>query len=570
MQQWLCQDTVAELRGWPPRVLPTRPVPSGVEFDWLDGLCGGGGSTDGIGRVPGCHVRMAINHWPLAVETHNLNFPNTDHDVANIARPAPGRYPRTDMAWFSPECTYWSIARGEQPDYDSQWEQPALDNPLADDETPAAAEARWRSRMLMSDVIRFTRHHLYRAVLVENVPDIVRWWRFEAWRQELHKIGPGYDTKVIHLNSAFASALGEPAPQLRNRVYIAAWQRRYGTPNWRKWLSPLSWCPTCRQVVHAVYSAKPGPRRPMLYGAGKQYVYRCPNSECRHTVVAPYVLPALSALDLTLPTQRIGERRRPLTPTTRARVAAGIRRHWRHVTGETPEPSQPTGQLAQPPLLVPAGGSRRGRGEQGATSSARPMATRTTTETDAVLQPGRQHDALVVPLRQHAVASPASGQPLVTLAAGGTNHALVMRNNTARGDQGQMSTPATEPLRTLLAEGARQSLITPPGRQLIYSYDTATMRPLTEPLVTQTTVEGDALVDAVSVDVDDCTLRMLAVAEIQAGMAFPPDYRFLACAKRDQVRMLGNAVTPPAARDLAACLVEAVSGTDIELAGWVA
>jgi DNA (cytosine-5)-methyltransferase 1 len=436
---------------------------------------------------------------------------------------------------------------------------------------------------------------------------------YRVWHEtaDLVYAGPCRDDAAAAMTAAISAHVGETgcagcgvltpphhhgfSPQMRNRVYIAAWQRRYGTPNWRKWLSPLSWCPTCGQVVHAVYSAKPGPRRPMLYGAGKQYVYRCPNTACRHTVVAPYVLPALSALDLSLPTQRIGDRRRPLTPTTRARVAAGIRRHWRHVTGETPEPAGPVGEASRPPLLVPAGGSRRGRGEQGATSSARSMATRTTTETDAVLvaplivpvearggqtaraatdpmrtQTGRHQDALVVPLRQHAVASPAGGQPLLTLAAGGTHHALVMRNNTARGDQGQMSTPATEPLRTLLAEGGRQSLITPPGHQLIYSYDTATMRPLTEPLVTQTTVEGDALVDAVSVDVDDCTLRMLAVAEIQAGMAFPPDYQFLACAKRDQVRMLGNAVTPPAARDLAACLVEAVSGTDIELAGWVA
>ena len=45
---------------------------------------------------------------------------------------------------------------------------------------------------------------------------------------------------------------------------------------------------------------------------------------------------------------------------------------------------------------------------------------------------------------------------------------------------------------------------------------------------------------------EDCTFRMLAVHEIQAAMAFTPHY-VLTGTKRDRVRQLGNAVTPPAA-----------------------
>jgi DNA (cytosine-5)-methyltransferase 1 len=965
INQWVCEDTVRELRGLPPRVLPTRPVPSGVQFTWLDGLAGAGGSTGGIHQVPGQHVQMAINHWPLAVETHNHNFPLTDHDVANIARPDPRRYPRTDLAWFSPECfpagttvltargvipieqvrvgdlvlthrlrwqpvtavmrktaptikvtgyghpgievtadhpfyvrtaarewnndrraygrvvrdhpawvragdlvprpvgqnnrrpeshmwasplayphvlpipavggrgmdqtredfwwlvgrwlgdgsvrlrdrssevtiacgnheadelearlkawaptgeraghdelrwrrrrvrtatlfetgfdefarwlvehfgrhasgkrmpawaltmpeayrralldgyasadgqlaemseqrpviacttisrplavgvrllalslgfkvsmtvgkrtagviegrpvkmrplwqvrwcidpspahdqtvaedglrwspvtavsagreqvevfnlsvaedesyvadglivhncTHWSIARGEKVDYDSEWEQPALDAVLEDeDDTPAAKEARWRSRMLMSDVIRFSAVHRYRGVIVENVPDILRWWAFDRWLAEMHKLG--YRSKVIHLNSAFAMALGAPAPQLRNRVYIVFWQKRYRTPNWRKWLSPLAWCPTCREVVRGVYSPKPGPRRPMLYGVRHQYVYRCPNTSCRHAIVQPYVLPALAAIDFSLPAQRIGDRKRPLQPATRARIEAGLRRYATRPVAPVSSPS------VCPPLLVPAGGSRRSRGDRGAAPATVPMATRDLDEPLATVvadgssgnalvvpveardgqtarpvtqplrtQTGRHQDALVVPLRRHAVPTQASEHPLVTLAAGGTHHALVMRNMTARGDQGQMCTPVIEPLRTFLAEGGKQSLIQLPGDgHLLYSYDSGALRPLVEPLATQTTVEGEALVGQLAVDVDDCTLRMLAVHEIQAGMAFPDGFRWLESAKRDRVRMLGNAVTPPAARDLAAALVEAISEEEIELTGW--
>ena len=66
--------------------------------------------------------------------------------------------------------------------------------------------------------------------------------------------------------------------------------------------------------------------------------------------------------------------------------------------------------------------------------------------------------------------------------------------------------------------------------------------------------------------VDDCTFRMLTVEEIRAGMAFTPGYRFAPASKRAKVRMLGNAVTPPAARDLVAAVAEAITGEPIELA----
>lgn len=50
IQQWLCCDTVAELRGDAPRVLPVRPH-SGTELTWTDALAGAGGSSQGIVRV---------------------------------------------------------------------------------------------------------------------------------------------------------------------------------------------------------------------------------------------------------------------------------------------------------------------------------------------------------------------------------------------------------------------------------------------------------------------------------------------------------------------------------------
>jgi DNA (cytosine-5)-methyltransferase 1 len=59
--------------------------------------------------------------------------------------------------------------------------------------------------------------------------------------------------------------------------------------------------------------------------------------------------------------------------------------------------------------------------------------------------------------------------------------------------------------------------------------------------------------------VEDCTFRMLHVAEIQAAMAFRPDYVICGAAKRDRVRQLGNGVTPPAAEWLIRTVVESLS-----------
>jgi DNA (cytosine-5)-methyltransferase 1 len=146
-----------------------------------------------------------------------------------------------------------------------------------------------------------------------------------------------------------------------------------------------------------------------------------------------------------------------------------------------------------------------------------------------------------------------------TVAAAGNHHALVMRNLTARGDQGQMSTPVTEPLRTQVASSV-QSLIRW-DHLLVPYYGKGTAQQVADPLGTVTTVDKQALIGP-DVQVDDCTFRMLEPHEIQAAMAFAADYLVLGN-KRERVRQLGNAVTPPAARDLIAAVAEAITGEDV-------
>lgn len=579
-----------------PAYLSRRGLGPGGAFTVFDGYCGAGGSSSGAEQVPGITVRYAVNHWDLAIQTHNANMPHVDHDRIDMTDEKDGdprRYERTDFGWFSPECTTWSQARGEECDYDERATQPSL---LDDeDDQPIADEAKQRSRFQMQTVPIFVQHHRYLAFIVENVTDILKWRDLDAWLAELD--GYGYRHKIVVLNSAFAHQLGEPAPQLRDRVYFVFWQTRFRAPDFDRWLRPHAWCPTCETTVRALWVAKPGPRRPMRYQA--QYTYRCPSVTCRNSEVQPFVLPAAAAIDWTLSAQRIGDREKPLRPKTIARIEAGLRRY-------------------ASVLLTPAGGARR----RDASPAYLPMPTRTTTENDGLVVPpflvplrsgrprsipmchplatvvadgsnhamvvpvearaelnsarladqprraqtARLEDALVVPLRNNTRPVLAADGLLPTFAAAGQHHALIMRNNKARtGDGGHLSTPIDEPLRTLTTAG-HQSLIcldpTIAPDHLLYGYDTGHLRPLAQPLPTQTTIEGDALLQA-ALRVEDCTFRMLAVDEIKRGMAFTPAFLLPFGAKRDRVRMLGNAVTPPAARDLFAAIVEAITGEQI-------
>ncbi|MFJ8582652.1 DNA cytosine methyltransferase [Micromonospora sp. NPDC093277] len=522
-----------------------------------DLFCGAGGSSSGAIQVPGVRVRMAANHWRLAVETHNTNHPDADHDCADISQTDPRRYPATDILWASPECTNHSQAKGKR----RADRQPDLFDQVLPDE---AAE---RSRATMWDVCRFVeamklRGRPYKAFVVENVVDVRDWIYFDAWAMALR--AAGYCLHFVYLNSMFAQGMGGPAPQSRDRWYCVGHLEGNRCPDLKRWTAPLAWCPACDKRVRAVQAWKRPDRRHGRYR--QQYVYRCPTPRC-HIEVMPGVLPAATAIDWTLQGERIGDRTRPLAAKTVERIEAGLKRHATPPFLTLLRSDRPRTVAVADPLativadgsnhalvngmLVPAGGTRR----RHAAPVTAPMATRTTTE----------NDALVVPMRANNIAKPAALAPLDTVAAAGNHHALVMRNMTPRGDAGQMSTPVDEPLRTQTASSV-QSVIR--WDHLVYGYDTGKLRPTHQPLPTQTTVEGDALVGA-AVAVQDCTFRMLEPHEIQAAMAFEAGYQVLGN-KRERVRQLGNAVTPPAARDLIAAVVESITGQQLDLPAWEA
>ena len=277
-----------------------------------DLFCGAGGSSTGAVQVPGVTVRIAANHWDLAVAVHNLNHPDTDHAAADLHKEDPRFFPRTDLLWASPECTKWSQANGKA--------LPAIEEGLFED--PLSDEATQRSRLLMFDVLRFAEHHRYQVMIVENVVDIATQAKYRlawhVWRQDLIKLG--YKFRVVSLNSMHAQAFGLPAPQSRDRIYIACWLRRDAGAGLRADPAAARVLPALRRDgrVAAGVEARQD-RRPLP----PAYVYV--HAALRHRRRARLAARrGRDRLDHPRPT-RSGT---GCKPKTRARIAAGIARYW--------------------------------------------------------------------------------------------------------------------------------------------------------------------------------------------------------------------------------------------------
>ena len=585
-----------------------------------DMFCGAGGSSTGAINVPGVDVRVASNHWKLAIETHNANHQQADHICADLSQIDPRYFPTTDLLWASPECTNHSRAKGKK--------KPTGQASLLD-EAPLPDEAAERSRATMWDVLRFAEVHQYLAIIVENVVEVTDWIFYPAWREALR--AAGYHVQVVSLNSMHAQKTGAPAPQSRDRVYFVCTQKRLPVPDVRP--RPWAWCPTCDVDVRAVQSwKKPGPSdRTGRYRS--QYVYRCPNTKCRNAIVEPAWLPAASIIDWTNTGQRIGDRAKPLAEKTRARIAAGIARYWHPIhleaAGNTYDAADPkhaqhgnpnsyyrAWSVTEPlwtlhtieskALAIPV----EGREGKQANTLEGPLRTQTTRLETAIGMP-----PFIAELRGGGSTARPTADPLSTVTASGNHHGLVMAyygNNDgakptaypvdtvtttdrhalltpAGGTWNDTAYPPSQPARTLTTRETTGLITSPEWEGQTYptsrpmhtmtTYDTTglVMRnngvkggdparmttPATEPIRTLTTAGHQSIltpgdIDKAKAQVDDVHFRMLQPDECKRAMAFPADYVMLGN-RREQVRMAGNAVTPPAARDLIAAVVEVLA-----------
>lgn len=84
----------------------------------VDNFAGGGGASTGIEMATGISVDIAINHDPAAIAMHKVNHPDTEHYCESVWDVDPVKAVRgrkVGLAWFSPDCTHHSKAKGGKP-----------------------------------------------------------------------------------------------------------------------------------------------------------------------------------------------------------------------------------------------------------------------------------------------------------------------------------------------------------------------------------------------------------------------------------------------------------------------
>lgn len=541
-----------------------------------DFFCGAGGSSTGM-VAAGVKVQLAANHWQLAIDTHSTNHPDAEHDCNDLRAARPERYKRTDIAWFSPECTNHSLAKGRKRKNLSQLS--FLDDNGYDPEEE-------RSRATMREVVEFTAYHRYEMVIVENVVDIRYWTHYDEWLTTM--MGLGYEHRACYFNAQFFGV-----PQSRDRVYIVFWRKGLTAPDLD--FRPAAWCQRHGQI-EARQSFKKAGFHWGRYGKNRQYLYVCP--ECG-SEVAPAHTPAYTAIDWSIPSQKIGDRQKPLKPKTTQRILAGLEKFKdrallvdlghshaadngkvHDVAG--PAPTQ-TGQqrigliepfiaelranaeargiddplstlvasahhhwLVTPPLLVML------KGDRTALSVDEPMST--------LVASACQHWLLTLPFMLSGANQESEGRPVdepMYATATGYNARLVIPPFIASLNHSNLrNTPVDEPLRAIMPH-VQPTLVTPPFVMAYYG-NAPTYAHVGEPIPTMTTVERHALVTPEQM-LRECGFRMLEPHELKRGMSFPESYIILGN-KREQVKQIGNAVACNVAQWIVSRCVAALEG----------
>jgi DNA (cytosine-5)-methyltransferase 1 len=327
-------------------------------------------------------------------------------------------------------------------------------------------------------------------IIVENVVEVRYWTLYDAWLKAMAAMD--YDYEEVYFNSMFAP----PTPQSRDRIYVVFWKRGNQKPDLN--FMPLAHCAE-HGDIQAIQSWKDPYRRWGRYGKRNQYVYRCP--QCA-AIVEPYYTPAYTAIDWSLPSQKVGDRKQPLKPATLERIEKGLEKFCR--------------TLAKPFVV---------RNYTGAAAAAigEALPTVTTVDHNSLVQP-----FMVILRKSHG--AKAMREPLDTFVAGGTHHGLV------------------QPFLTSYYSGSDQ--VSGVGA-VVPTITTGDRHALVQPFLAE---------PSAAITVEDCYFRMLQPCEIKRAMAFSDDYVILGN-KREQVKLCGNAVTPPVMEILIQRCIATLEGT---------
>ncbi|MFJ3229947.1 DNA cytosine methyltransferase [Streptomyces sp. NPDC086787] len=484
----------------------------------IDLLCGAGGSSTGLVEA-GYELILGINHWQLAIDTHAANHRNADHACIDISG-FPMRYlPNADVLWASVICTEISPAGGRRRETHQMDLLDLIEE--GEDWEALTKDAFERTRVTGWCVVRAAEAKRFKAIVVENVVEFgLDWILFPKWLEAMELLG--YQYQIVCVSSAHVGDdVNLRAPQWRDRMYVVFTLNTMRKPDLEP--RPLAPCVDCGEDVHAIQSWNVAGVRIGKYR--RDYIYRCPNSRCRHAMVEPYVRPASDIINWDDLGTRIGDRKKPLVDTTMDRIRAGLLKfpyrpssitltHGKeggdraYAVEDRPLPTRTAKQGDA--LLVPTGGSWN----TDAVPVDVPLRTRTTRESEALLTV----DPFIVEFRNHSTASPASN-PLSGVTAQGNHHGLVTHAGR-------------------VPERARNTLVVP--------YRKAAVKTAAEPVHTLSTRDSAALVRSAP-DINDCFFRMLKPREQLEGQRFPSKYVVYGN-QAEQTMQAGNAVSVNVAR----------------------
>lgn len=244
----------------------------------VDLFCGAGGTSTGLLRAASRIDRRidltAIDHWPVAIETHSSNHPSARHLCQSIDPVDAHCVVRGDLDLLiaSPECTHFSRARGGRPRCD-------------------------QSRASAWHVVRWATDLRPRWILVENVMEFLDWGplgvdgrplksqkgvTFRAWVEAIRGLHYTVEWRVLN-------AVDYGGATSRRRLFVLARRGRYRRLRWP-------------EPTHA-------PEEQMRLFSLRRW------------------RAAREIIDWSLSGESIFRRRRPLAETTMHRIEEGLRRY---------------------------------------------------------------------------------------------------------------------------------------------------------------------------------------------------------------------------------------------------
>lgn len=234
----------------------------------VDNFAGGGGASTGIELALGRDVDIAINHDQTALDVHTTNHPHTEHYCESVWDIKPMDVTKglpVGLAWFSPDCTHHSKARGGKP-------------------------VKKNIRGLAWVALRWAATVKPQIIMLENVEEFVSWGPLKGNKPDKSKAGITF--------KSFTNALKRQGYSVDHKTLRAC---DYGAPTTRKRLFLIARCDGL-PIVWPEHTH--GPK-----GSG----------------LTPYRT-AAECIDWSLPCPSIFERKKPLVENTLRRIARGIQK----------------------------------------------------------------------------------------------------------------------------------------------------------------------------------------------------------------------------------------------------